>query len=172
MRNFVFDQIRAAAVAAGLAETAVVRAPKQAAPDLPERRLEIDLQSERYLERPRPIASFPTAGHEATHRTIRRAVYTVELPVVAIMRGDNEEWLDSITGLFERKLSRRVAGPDNNLVRFSIARAQWGGFNHQMVTVFKRVSRVYHITASWMICNDRDVALITDVQINPEYSEG
>lgn len=171
MRKKDIDQLRGAAVAAGLEAEAFMPAPKRESRTMPEIRVEYSVLAERYSHSPRLIKKTLPAEDNATHCTHRVRHYTVDIQFMVRVCCDSEEWLDSFTPVFERALPRKFADDANNVVTARIEKAELGGFSSELVTVFKKLSRTYHITFRHLLTEDIAMPLIRDVSINPHIQE-
>ena len=100
-----------------------------------------------------------------THRVIRSRIYSSTLTVRAVVRCDDEAWLETFVKDFILAMPHKSADSDNNLVTIQTTRAVRGGFGYKMVEVFKKRSNALHITFTGMLCRDDQLPLIRDVNI-------
>lgn len=171
MRTTAFAIIRDAAVAAGLPEAAVLHAPDKDGPDLPKRRVEVSYLPEQYRRTGRPVDKRPTSGSEDTHRTLRREIHSVRLPVRAAIRADDDAWLRAFAAAFCAALPKRATDEAGNIVRVAVDKAEYGGFTRRMVEVFKKRSKTFFVTFTGMTTRDSEIPLIRNVTITPNYRE-
>lgn len=174
MRDFAKQLITTAAVAAGLAEAAVMDKPNKENITLPDKRLQIEYLSEALVRKPKHIArSDGPADAECPCRIIREQVYETELSVAAEVKSDDENWLAEFVPAFLLALPGKTSNDNGDLVRIEAFKAVRGGFGTRTVEVFTRRSNVLHLRFTGMICRDRTVALIADVNVkdNITYKE-
>lgn len=163
--------ITAAAVAAGLPESAIMDKPDKETATLPKKRIELSYLQEQYRRTGRPIKKFPTQGSEETHRTIRREVHSVRLPVRVAIHADDEGWLKTYAHAFLAALPKRALDGFGNTVSIKVDKAEYGGFVSKMVEVFKKRTKTFHISFTGMTTSDMEVPLIRDVTLTPNYRE-
>jgi hypothetical protein len=171
MRETAFAILRAAAVAAGLPETAIMDAPDKDGVTLPRRRVECSTLTEQYVSSGRFVGKFPTPGKVQTHRTLRRARYDMRLVVRAAIRADDEAWLAAFAEAFLLALPKRVTDAHGNRVTVSVDKAEYGGFTRRMVEAFTKRNKTFHVTFTGMTTRDSEIPLIRDVTFNPTYRE-
>jgi len=173
MRSFAKDIITQAAVAAGLDQAAVMDKPDKETILLPEKRIQLEYLPQGLERSFKRVARATTPKKEKTHRTIRARIYKTDLTVRAEIKSNDEDWLETFVNTFLVELPHKVATPENDLVTVEATRAVRGGFGKRTVEVFKKRSNALHITFKGMICKDREVPLITDVNIKDgtEYQE-
>ena len=173
MRSFAKDIVTRAAVAAGIDQAAVMDKPKKESIALPEKRIQLEYLSQTLKKSFKRVARVASTENSETHRTIRSRIYETDLTVRAAIKSNDEAWLETFVNTFLVELPHKVATPENNLVTVEATRAVRGGFGTRTVEVFKKRSNALHITFKGMICKDKDVPLITDVNIKDgtEYQE-
>jgi len=171
VRQVATEIITAAAIAAGLPESAVMIAPDKDGITLPDKRVEIAYMAEQYTRTGRPIRKRPTLGKEKTHRTLTREKYAVRLPVRAAIRADDEAWLKDFSRRFVAALPKRSTDENGNTVTVAVGKAEYGGFTTKAVEVFKKRSKSFHITFTGMTTTETEIPLITSVTITPNYRE-
>jgi hypothetical protein len=171
MRQIATDIVKAAAVAAGLPETAVMVEPDKDGITLPGKRVEISYLAEQYARTGRPVRKRATVGKELTHRTLTREEHAVRLPVRAAIRADDEVWLKDFSRRFVSALPKRTTDENGNAVTVAVEKAEYGGFTTKAVEVFKKRSKTFHITFTGMTTIENEIPLITSVTITPEYRE-
>ncbi|AMK10854.1 hypothetical protein [Pseudodesulfovibrio indicus] len=171
MRQFATEAITAAAVAAGLPESAVMVEPDKDGIMLPPRRVEIAYLAEQYTYTGRPIRKTRTEGKESTHRTLTRERQSVRLPVRAVVRADDEAWLKDFSRRFIAALPKRMTDEDGNTVTVAVEKAEYGGFTTKQVEVFKKRSKSFHVAFTGMTVTEKEISLIKSVDINPSYRE-
>ncbi|WP_419787218.1 hypothetical protein [Pseudodesulfovibrio sp.] len=171
MRQIATAIITAAAVAAGLPESAVMIEPEKDGITLPKKRVEISYLAEQYTRTGRPLRKRPTTGKEKTHRTLTRERHAIRLPVRAAIRADDEAWLKEFSSRFEAALPKRTTDEDGNAVAVSVEKAEYGGFTTKTVEVFKKRSKTYHVTFTGRTTTENEIPLITSVTITPKYRE-
>jgi len=173
MRSFVKDIITQAAVIAGLDEACVMDKPNKETVMLPEKRIQLEYLSQSLERKFKRVARAASTQSPNTHRTIRARIYKTDLIVRAEVKSNDEAWLETFVNTFLVELPHKVATPENDLVIVEATRAVRGGFGKRTVEVFKKRSNALHITFKGMICKDREVPLITDVNIKDgtEYQE-
>jgi hypothetical protein len=171
MRELVEGIVKTAAVAAGLAESAVMRKPEKESPVLPKRRVEIEFQPERFKPSGRKVGKFPTPGKEDKFRTVRKELYVTVQPVSVRVASNDEAWLSAFSRDFVRALPRKSVDGDGNRITITVSEAEYGGFTGKLVEVFKKRSRTFHITVEGRLTEDSEIPLITDVTITPNYRE-
>jgi hypothetical protein len=171
MRQTAFAIIQAAAVAAGLPESAVMHTPEKDGPTLPKRRAEISYLPEQYRRTGRPVRKRPSVDKEDTHRTLRREIYTVRLPVRVAIRSDDETWLRDFATAFRAALPKRTTDEQGNPVSVTVEKAEYGGFTGKLVEVFKKRSKTFHVSVTGMTTRDTEIPLVRDADITPKYRE-
>jgi len=165
MRTLAETVITEAAVAAGIPVSAVMDKPDKETVLLPSRRLQLEFLPASLRPASRMVAKFPTASHPETHRTVRRQAYERTFLVRAEIVSDDESWLEDAVLQFLSALPRRVADGSGNLVTVEALKAELGGFGGKLVEVFTRRRTAIHIQFTGMICRDRDVELIREVNL-------
>jgi hypothetical protein len=173
MRSFAKDIITQAAVAAGLDQVAVMDKPDKETILLPEKRIQLEYLPQGLERSFKRVARATSTESPESHRTIRARIYKTDLTVRAEIKSNDETWLETFVNTFLVELPHKVATPENDLVTVEATRAVRGGFGKRTVEVFKKRSNALHITFKGMICKDREVPLITDVNIKDgtEYQE-
>lgn len=171
MRALAVRILTAAAVAAGLDADAVMHVPEKDTLTLPARRLEIAYQPEQYRRTGRPLLKQPTPGREDASRTLVREIHSVRLPVRAAIRADDEAWLAEFSEKFLAALPKRTVDEHGRSVSIAVDKAEYGGFTGRLVEVFVKRSKTYLITFTGSRTSSRDVPLIRDVDITPNYRE-
>lgn len=172
MRNFLFDQIRQAAVTAGIPEEAVLLNPED--PDdmtLPSLRVDVRWETQRLAKAGGVIGKFGSLADPAKSRTLRRKRYRVGQPVTVTLWTEDEPGFDALCEVFVKSLPRSFADAAGNRVTCTVDRAEWGGFTSALVEVLKKWSKVYHIVFAFMITEDTDTPWILDVTPNATYRE-
>jgi hypothetical protein len=172
MRAFAKQTITTAAVAAGLAETAVMDKPDKETILLPEKRIQLEYMPETLARRFRRIKRSTSIDNPETHRTLRSRLYETVLAVRVDIRGDNEAWLAAFFKDLLLQLPRKVANDDGDLVKIEAFKAERGGFGTRMVEAFVKRSVALHVNFTGMVCADEEVPLITDVNLVDGVSTG
>lgn len=164
MRSFAKHIITQAAVrAAGIEAAQVMDKPARENITLPEKRIQLEYLQETLVRKFKRVARFKSRANPETHRTVRSRIYEATLTVRAEVKSNDEAWLESFARRFLVELPRKAADPDNNLVTIAATRAVRGGFQSRTVDVFKRRSNALYISFKGMVCKDRDVPLIRDI---------
>lgn len=138
---------------------------------LPPRRVEIGVFDETYKRTGRKMGKRPATDREDTHRTVRREIYAVTVPVRVCFRSDDEAWLNSVSEAFELKLPRYADDGHGSAMYFSMDKAERGGFERKTVEVMRKLSRTLHLRVIGSVTTDSDVPLIRDVTFNPSFTE-
>lgn len=170
MRNFLFDRIRQAAVAAGIPETAVVLNPED--PEditLPVPRADVRWETQRLTKVGGFVGKMPSPADPERMRTLRRRLYRVQQLVTVTLWTDDETAFDVLCTAFVQALPRSFADPVGNRVTCTVASANWGGFSSALVEVLKTWSKVYHIEFSAMLTADTESPWILDVTPNVNH---
>lgn len=173
MRSFIKQVIIDTAVRAGISRDAVMDQPEKENITLPGKRLQLEYMSQGLDYSPAMVARGASTNNPATHRTLRKRLYKTDFLVRAEVKSDDETWLEGFVLKFLAELPRKIADPDNNLVVIEANKAVRKGFGARTVEVFKKRSNALHIRFKGIICKDRDVPLIPDVNIkdNTTYKE-
>lgn len=172
MRAFAKQTITTAAVAAGLAEAAVIDKPDKETILLPQKRIQLEYMPETLSRKFRRISRSASAENPDTHRTLRSRKYKNVLTVRADIRADDETWLATFTKTLLLNLPHKTANDDGDLVEIEAFQAVRGGFGTRTVEAFVKRSQALHINFTGMLCEDEEVPLITDVNLVDGVSMG
>lgn len=166
MRTLAESVITAAAVAAGFTVEAVMDKPeRENAALLPARRVQFDFLPATLQRSPRRVAKFASVANPDTHRTVRTRVYQRSMLVRVELVSDDEAWLETANLAFLSALPGSIADADGNLVTVRANKAELSGFGSKTVEVFKRRGCIIHMEFTGMVCRDREVPLIRDVNL-------
>lgn len=166
MRTLAESLIAAAAVAAGFAAEAVMDKPeRENAALLPGKRVQFEFLPATLRRSPRRVAKFASVANPDTHRTVRTRVYERAVLLRVELVSDDEAWLEAAALAFLAALPGRVADGDDNPVTIRATKAELTGFESRTVEVFKRRGCVVHMEFTGMVCRDREVPLIRDVNL-------
>jgi hypothetical protein len=173
MRSFAVNQIKSAAVLAGLDSDKVIDKPDRTSLTDPVPRIELEYLAEALTRQKRRISKFAHPDSPDKYRRVRSQYYREELTIRATVWSDDEAWLETFVKAFLLALPGKVADDDNNLVTIAASRAVRGGFESKTVEVFKKRSNALHISFVGLLCDDQDVPLITDVNLKDgvDYKE-
>ena len=164
--EFAFNIILTAALSAGIVNSeAVIKKPEKQTLLLPKPRVEVEFLTEDYTKRTGKIAKFKTPGKQ-DEMTIRRKLYQTQLTVRAVIRAEEEAWVESFIREFLVSLPVKTADSFGNLVKIRAQKADRGGYESKMVEPFKKRSNALHILFTGMLTKDSSLPLIKEIDLS------
>lgn len=166
MKSFAKATIITAAVSAGLDGSAVMDKPDKENITLPGKRLQLTYLDGTLERQSRHVSRHP-GPQDAEHpcRVVRSRVYRERLIVQADIKSDDEDWLEAFVTAFVLALPGKIANTVGDLVVIEAIKAVRSGFGSRTVEVFKKRSCALHLRFTGMICADRQIPLITDINL-------
>lgn len=165
--------LRTAAVAAGIAEAAVLRkSERESLPLLPPVRLQIEVLDGQLDRKPRRVAKFASPTQPETHRVVRSRVYAETLVLRAELAAEIEAEVESLARTFLLALPRCLADAQGNVVRVRAQRATRGGYAARMVEAMPTRTVSVHVAFVGMVTRDEEIPLILDVNLVDGMSAG
>lgn len=170
MRAMAKQIITDAAVIAGIPADNVIDKPEDANELLLSKpRVEFETVDE-FLEDSRDLIAILPGNNPATHQKRRYKTHNEILKVRIAIKAETKAEVEAIYKTIVTKLPAKTADADNNLVSVITERARRSGFDTKTVDVFPVFEIAVWITITGMLCNDKEVAYIRDINLKDGIS--
>ena len=166
-RIVVMETLRSAASVAGIPAEAVFDRTAGDNLTLSRPRMEIQWLKEKFSRTGRKLG----VRRHPEERILKRELYSVELPVVAQVFAENQEWLDSFTDSFVGALPAGVTDAKGNWVRIRVDEAELQRpadtrIGNNVIQVFKKTDKLFYLSFIWRVTTEDRVPWIRDITIN------
>ena len=173
MRNLAFNTVKAAAEKCGLAPGAIFPELQDEGNEeifLPARRLEVGCMDESLKYMGWRVGRLKSANPETVSCT-RWANYECSLPVRVLVRGSDQDWLDSFCRDFLLALPHKITDSFGNRVKVSANRAVRRGYTYASIKIEEKCTQALHLRFDGILHRDVDGKWIKHLNINEKYEE-